>query len=380
MKKMFRTIDMYKNLPSGTSLFPTSTNFEFWDDVYKNADKAVYDREFVRRYSGFRYYDFMEADTVSDAIADFKADVLSVLTINQKKYAEMYRIFLLTDEEMPITYNYDMTETTGAQHSETNYGATSETLGARHEETEYGATSATEGARHESTEYGATSETLGAQHEETEYGATHSEVQYGSTSETLGAKHEETEYGATQFTKGQQENTDGAVTNSHNVAPFNSSTVQAEYEDVKTSQTITEGQRIDSNIAHTDEFDADAVTNTALAHTDETDGDAHTDSIDRDAVTNTALAHTDEFDSDAVTNTTLAHTDEFDADAVTNTALAHKDETDSDEWTLTRRGNIGTQTAADVARSFVNFFDNDFKFMSMIFEDICKQLLLIGDC
>lgn len=362
MKKMFRTIDMYKNLPSGTSLFPTSTNFDFWDDVYKNTDKAVYDREFVRRYSEFRYYDFMEADTVSDAISDFKADVLSVLTINQKKYAEMYRIFLLTDEEMPITYNYDMTETTGAQHSETNYGATSETLGARHEETEYGATSATEGARHESTEYGATSETQGAKHESTEYGA---------TSETLGAKHEETEYGATQFTKGQQINTDGAVTNSHNVAPFNTTTVQAESEDVKTSQEITEGQRIDSNIAHTDEFDADAVTNTALAHTDE---------FDADAVTNTALAHTDEFDSDAVTNTTLAHTDEFDADAVTNTALAHKDETDSDEWTLSRRGNIGTQTAADVARSFVNFFDNDFKFMSMIFEDICKQLLLIGDC
>ena len=135
MKKMFRTIDLYKNLPSGTSLFPTSTNFEFWDDVYKNADKAVYDREFVRRYSGFRYYDFMEADAVSDAISDFKADVLSVLTINQKKYAEMYRIFLLTDEEMPITYNYDMTETTGAQHSETNYGATSETQGAKHETT-----------------------------------------------------------------------------------------------------------------------------------------------------------------------------------------------------------------------------------------------------
>lgn len=244
--KMHRIIDLYKSLPSGGKLLPVNTGFDFWDDIYPD-NSAAYDREFARRYAGFEYYDFLEAEAQADAITDLKADVLSILTINQKKYAEMYRIFLLSDEDMPITYNYDMTETTGAQHSEVEYGATSATKG------------------------------------------------------------QET------YTKGQQENTDGELTNSHNVAPYNQTTAVLESSDVKSSQTYTDGQRIDTTSARTD------------------------------------------------------------------TALAHTDSTDSDEWTLTRRGNIGTQTAADVAESFRKFFDNSFKFMLMIYEDIAKQLLMIGD-
>lgn len=229
---MKKIIDLYKALPANTALLPTNTSFTWWDDVYKTTQIPVYDREFVRRYSDFLYYDFLEDD--DNALTDFKADVLSILTINQKKYAEMYRIFVLSDDDMPITYNYDMTEITGAQHTEDKFGATS-------------------------------------------------------------------------FTKGEQENIDGEVTNSHNVAPFNSSVATtAESSDVKTSQTYTDGSRTDTTEEHTDEHDAD-------------------------------------------------------------------------EWTLTRKGNIGTQTAADVANSFVKFFDNSFKFMLMVYEDICKQLLLIGD-
>ena len=244
--KMHRIIDLYKSLPAGGKLLPVNTGFDFWDDVYED-NAAAYDREFARRYAGFQYYDFLEAEEKADAISDLKADVLSILTINQKKYAEMYRIFLLSDEDMPITYNYDMTETTGAQHSEVEYGATSATKG------------------------------------------------------------QET------YTKGQQENTDGQLTNSHNVAPYNQTDAVLESSDVKSAQTYTDGQRIDTTSARTD------------------------------------------------------------------TTLAHTDSTDSDAWTLTRKGNIGTQTAADVANSFVKFFDNSFKFMLMIYEDIAKQLLMIGD-
>lgn len=258
--KMHRIIDLYKSLPAGGKLLPVDTGFDFWDDIYPD-NSAAYDREFTRRYAGFQYYDFLEAEEKADAISDLKADVLSILTINQKKYAEMYRIFLLSDEDMPITYNYDMTETTGAQHSEVEYGATSATKG----------------------------------------------------QETFTKGQEE-------ITKGSQQNTEGEVTNSHNVAPYNTNAAVLESSDVKSSQQFTEGQRVD------------------------TDGQR----ID----------------------TTSARTD---------TTLAHTDSTDSDEWTLTRRGNIGTQTAADVAESFRRFFDNSFKFMLMIYEDIAKQLLMIGD-
>lgn len=213
---MKKILDLYKSLTAGETLLPTSTSFTWWDQVYY-PNSSVYDREFARRYGDFRYYDFLEGETDSEAKQNLKADILSVLTINQKKYAEMYRIFTLSDTDMPITYNYDMTETTGAQHTETAYAEK-------------------------------------------------------------------------QYTKGQQ-------SDQHKIAPMNSVTTQLDSEDI-------EGQRIDTDGAHTDEFD-------------------------------------------------------------------------SDEWTLTRKGNIGTQTAADVANSFMKFFDK-YKYMEMIFEDIAKELLMIG--
>lgn len=213
---MKKILDLYKSLNAGETLLPTSTNFTWWDLVYY-PNSSVYDREFARRYGDFRYYDFLEAETDAEAKQDLKADILSILTLNQKKYAEMYRIFMLTDQDMPITYNYDMTETTGAQHSESKYG--------------------------------------------------------------------------------EKENTKGQQSDQHKVAPMNSITPQVDSEDV-------EGQRIDTEGEHTDEFDSDA-------------------------------------------------------------------------WTLTRKGNIGTQTAADVANSFMKFFDK-YKYMEMIFEDIAKELLMIG--
>lgn len=211
---------------------PTETGFPFWDSTY-GASSAVYDREFARRFKSFIYYDFLEADNIGDAADNFKADILSILTFNKKRYEEMYRVFLVADADDPITYNYDMTETTGAQHNETKYG----------------------------------------------------------------------EY---QFTKGEQEDTNGEVTDSHSVAPFNSSTMTAESEDTTSQHTVTEGERTDTTGEHTDEYD-------------------------------------------------------------------------SDEWTLTRRGNIGVQTAGDILRIHTQYWTEQYKFMQLIFDDIAKQLLLGGD-
>lgn len=208
---------------------------DFWANTYfaNEGSYEAYDREFARRYKNFRYFDFLDADNMGDTIENFWYDVTSILQLNQKKYQEMYRIFVLSDEDMPITYNYDMTEQTGAQKQTSVKGS------------------------------------------------------------------QENTYGARTDTIGQIENT-------HSVAPFNTTTPQTD------SQDIT-AQRQDTTGTHTD-----------------TEG-SRTDTVDTNA------------------------------------------------WTLTRRGNIGTQTAADVAGTFVKFFDNDFKFMLMIFEDICKQLLMIEE-
>ena len=238
---MYRVIDLYKYCQEEEGILPLLPSFEvdpgnpawydFFGNTYNEDTYQAYDREFVRRYRNFLYYDFLNADTVADAYSNFLSDVISILNINQKKYQEMYRIFVLSDADMPITYNYDMTETTGAQKQTSVKGQQQNT--------------------------------------------------YGSRTDTI-----------------------GQIENTHSVAPFNTTTPQTDSQDITAQRQDTTGQHID------------------------TEG-SRTDTVDNDA------------------------------------------------WTLTRRGNIGTQTAADVAGSFVKFFDNNFKFMLMIFEDICKQLLMI---
>ena len=140
-------------------------------------------------------------------------------TPTEIEYAEMYRIFVATDAQIPFDYNYDMTET---------------------------------------------------------YGKTKTTSVYGSHTDTI-----------------------GQIQDTHSVAPFNSIDPQVESQD-------TTAQRQDTIGSHTDTVDGDAVTNT-------------------------------------------------------------------------RKGNIGVQTAGDIARVFTDFWNNHYKFMSMIFDDICKQLLMIGD-
>lgn len=215
---MFRVIDLYKAIGAGESLLPTQTGFAWWAGSYEQAI-AKYDREFARKFSEFLYYDFLEADVIADSRENFHSDVLSILTFNQKKYAEMYRIFVATDAQIPFDYNYDMTET---------------------------------------------------------FGKTKTTSVYGSHTDTI-----------------------GQIQDTHSVAPFNSTTPQVESQD-------TTAQRQDTIGTHTDTVDGDAVTNT-------------------------------------------------------------------------RKGNIGVQTAGDIARVFTDFWTNNYKFMDMIFNDICKQLLFVGD-
>lgn len=235
MFKPHKVIDLYKKVIDTTSetLFPTDTDFDFWDDVYEDFQAEI-DREFARRFKNFLYFDFLEAEAVSDALTNFKADVLSVLTFNQKRYAEMYRVFVVTDENDPLTYNYDMVETTGAQHQQNVKGSQENTIG-------------------------------------------------------------------------QHTDTIGAQTNTHSVAPYNEATFAPESQDESTQRQDTIGQ-----------------------HTD-TEG-ARTDTID------------------------------------------------TNEWTLTRRGNIGVQTASDMLRLHTDFWTEKYKFLQLIFDDIAKQLLLVGDC
>lgn len=215
---MFKVIDLFKAIGAGESLLPTQTGFDWWSGSYEQAI-TEYDREFARKFSDFLYYDFLEAETVADSRENFHSDVLSILTFNQKKYAEMYRIFVATDAQIPFDYNYDMTETFGKTKTTSVYGQHTDTI--------------------------------------------------------------------------------GQIQDTHSVAPFNSTVPQVESQDTTAQRTDTIG--------------------------------THTDTVDGDAVTNT------------------------------------------------RKGNIGVQTAGDIARVFTDFWSNHYKFMSMIFDDIVRQLLFVGN-
>ena len=228
----FKIIELYKEVIPDGELLPTETSFDFWDLTY-GAASAEYDREFARRYKNFYYLDFLEEEEKSASVTNFKSDVLSILTINQKRYEELYRIEVVTDEDDPLTYNYDLTEITGAQHQENVKGSQENTI--------------------------------------------------GSHTDTIGAQ-----------------------TNTHSVAPYNEATFAPESQDESTQRQDTIGQRQDTEGSRTDTID-------------------------------------------------------------------------TDEWTLTRKGNIGTMTASDLLEKHQKQWIN-FKFMELIFEDIQKQLLLVGDC
>ncbi len=246
MNRPKKVIELYKALGSGETLLPTGTGFDFWEETYE-AQPAIFDREFARRYTTFEIFDFMDAETVEEAKANFKADVLSILTFNKKRYEEMYRVFLVSDEDDPITYNYDMTETTGAQHSESTKGSQENTKGSQ------------------------------------------------------------------QNTTGQQVNTVGRYTDTTSTNVADASTLKVASQDESSEHTDTIGQRIDTEGQRID-----------------TEGQ-------------------------------------------------RKDEYNADEWTLTRKGNIGVQTAGDILRIHTQYWTETYKFFSLIFDDIAKQLLMVGD-
>lgn len=229
-----RVIDLYKALEENETLFPTDTNYTFWDQTYSVLGPAKFDREFVRKYAEFWIYDFAEAEDIETAKDNFKLDVYSILSCNERKYAQMYRVLTLSDNDDPITYNYDLTETTGKQKQTNTKGEQQNTI--------------------------------------------------GSHTDTIGSQ-----------------------TNTHSVAPYNDATFAPESQDVA-------AQRQDTIGSHTD-----------------TEGQ-RTDTIE------------------------------------------------NDEWTLTRRGNIGVQTAGDMLRIHTEYWTKYYKFWSMIFEDIRQELLLVGDC
>lgn len=85
-------------------------NAEWWAEYVENY--ADFDAMFAKMFKTFVYYDQDSEETVEDIQEDFTHTVERWLRMNDKKYAELYRIHVIPDDDSyNLAYNYDRHET-----------------------------------------------------------------------------------------------------------------------------------------------------------------------------------------------------------------------------------------------------------------------------
>ena len=115
---------------------PLLSNFSglFWKEYIDNFDK--YDKVFNRMYKSFIYF-IQPLDVDIEELTElFIDDVSTHLLINSKKYSELYRAYMINEEDYLLLENYNITESMSRNISNTanttrnGYNDTiSETLG-----------------------------------------------------------------------------------------------------------------------------------------------------------------------------------------------------------------------------------------------------------
>lgn len=185
-------------------------SFDFWLPYVANF--SVFDRFFRDKFlSWFYWLDFSEESTTAEIYNDFIEAIASHLSINAKRYSELYKVQILAADAYDIVNNYDLTETHTNTHTETGNA----TEGAREDST---STTTVDGARSDS---GST--TVGAATNTSE-----KEIAGFNSSEYTDADKQTDVFGThtdtTSVSKGAQTNTNnttlnkGAQTNSHSTS------------------------------------------------------------------------------------------------------------------------------------------------------------------
>ena len=109
MKKRFKIEELYKTAKqSNVALLPVNTNFSWWEEYENNT--SIYDRYILDTFRNFYYWVVFNGSTPAEVLADFKEAISSFLTINQKRYSELYRLHVLPDSAYDIVNNYSVTE------------------------------------------------------------------------------------------------------------------------------------------------------------------------------------------------------------------------------------------------------------------------------
>lgn len=109
MKKRFKIEELYKTAKqSNVALLPVNTNFSWWEEYENNT--SIYDRYILDTFRNFYYWVVFNGSTPAEVLEDFKEAITSFLTINQKRYSELYRLHVLPDSAYDIVNNYSVTE------------------------------------------------------------------------------------------------------------------------------------------------------------------------------------------------------------------------------------------------------------------------------
>ena len=325
---MITVNDMYKDARSSNA--PLLSNYEapFWSEYV--SDFSNYDRVFNRLYKSFEYFLQEEDDSVSECRSNFTEDVKCLLIANSKKYSELYRTYKIDDSIYSLTDNYDVTET----YSGNKLTTIESRLGGRTDNTK---TSDVIGSKTDSIE---NTDIIGAI----------------NNTETMnnGAKNtnENTTYGA----KNTNENTiygSGSSETVGEVSPMDSNMF---YNNNKNSTTTSE------------KTDSKQITNAAFTDSKQTTYSTFTDSktINEAERTNTSNNVVNSGEQNNSSNNTYTKGEQSDTH--------NHDETES--YNIRKRGNIGVQTATDMISKH-NQFWNSYEFYTLIFKDICKELLSI---
>ena len=115
---MLRTIDdLYKlSKPGEDNDYPLLTNFSSGQDVDWWAEYVehfeIFDFQFKQQFKTFIFFDQDPEDTDEEIMDKWGATIFSWLAMNDKRYAELYRIHVIPDDEAYVlTNNYDLHET-----------------------------------------------------------------------------------------------------------------------------------------------------------------------------------------------------------------------------------------------------------------------------
>ena len=325
---MITVNDVYKDARSSNA--PLLSNYEapFWSEYV--SDFSNYDRVFNRLYKSFEYFLQEEDDSVSECRSNFTEDVKCLLIANSKKYSELYRTYKIDDSIYSLTDNYDVTET----YSGNKLTTIESRLGGRTDNTK---TSDVIGSKTDSIE---NTDITGASN--------------NNESMNNGAKNtnENTTYGA----KNTNENTvygSGSSETVGEVSPMDSNMF---YNNNKNSTTTSE------------KTDSKQITNAAFTDSKQTTYSTFTDTktINEAERTNTSNNVINSGEQNNSSNNTYTKGEQSDTH--------NHDETES--YNIRKRGNIGVQTATDMISKH-NQFWNSYEFYTLIFKDICKELLSI---